>query len=155
MEDKKKKKEHVLSVAARAQYFAIFLRLGLFTRSYRWNAFKDNKEIKITRKSLPGSGGKLWNKQSNFRQFHTSIPFFFCVAECFGFGLSLTSEMSTLRSSDAYIMISFSPSLGQLWKRKNHTNRRESKATGDLGEYPSLCFDNSFARNQMKVEITK
>lgn len=27
--------------------FAIFLRLGLFTRSYRWNAFKDNKEIRI------------------------------------------------------------------------------------------------------------
>lgn len=30
------------------QYFAIFLRLGLFERSHRWNAFKDNKEIKIT-----------------------------------------------------------------------------------------------------------
>lgn len=26
---------HVLSVTARTQYFAIFLRLGLFTRSYR------------------------------------------------------------------------------------------------------------------------
>lgn len=45
---RKKKKKHVLSVTARTQYFAIFLRLSLFTRSYRWNAFKDNKEIKIT-----------------------------------------------------------------------------------------------------------
>lgn len=43
-----KKKNCFICRRQPTQYFAIFLRLGLFDRSYRWNAFKDNKEIKIT-----------------------------------------------------------------------------------------------------------
>lgn len=69
-----REKKHVLSVTARTQYFAIFLRLGLFARSYRWNAFKDNKEIKITFRN-PYQGGRKALKVNKGVQLSTISHF--------------------------------------------------------------------------------